>query len=148
VAVGELVLEVLGPPLGRPYAGTRGELNNTSIVLRASVPGVGSVLLAGDTEREAQADLLALHLDRLRADVVVVPHHGSRTTDPTFLAATGAHTAVISVGARNRHGHPASETLDVLGSLGMRVLRTDQQGTIRVVVGSGSRQPTGVGVRG
>jgi competence protein ComEC len=148
VAVGELVLEVLGPPPGRPYAGTRSELNNTSIVLRASVMGVGSVLLAGDVEREAQADLLADHLERLRVDVLVVPHHGSRTSDPEFLAATGAHTAVISVGRGNRHGHPAREVLEVLGSAGMRVLRTDLEGTIRVAVGAGSRQPVGQGLRG
>jgi len=148
VAVGELVLEVLGPPPGRPYAGTRSELNNTSIVLRATVPGVGSVLLAGDVEREAQADLLADHLERLRVDVLVVPHHGSRTSDPEFLIATGAHTAVISVGRRNRHGHPAQDILDVLDSAGMRVLRTDREGTIRVAVGAGPRQPVGQGARG
>jgi len=138
VAVGELIIEVLGPPPGRPYAGTRGEMNNTSIVLRASVAAAGSVLLAGDSEREAQVDLVATVSDRLRADVLVVPHHGSRTSDRGFLAATGARTAVISVGAGNRHGHPARDTLDALADLGMTVLRTDQQGTVRVAV---SRQP-------
>jgi competence protein ComEC len=137
IAIGELVLEVLGPPSGRPYTGTRSELNNSSIVVRASVPGVGSVLLAGDTEREAHADLLAAHGGRLRADVLVVPHHGSRTSDPAFLAATGAHTAVLSVGARNRHGHPHREILDVLETSGMRVLRTDRDGTVRLVVRAG-----------
>jgi len=142
VAVGALALEVLGPPPGRPYAGTRGEMNNSSIVLRASVAGSGAVLLAGDTEREAQADLIATFSDRLRADVVVVPHHGSRTTDPQFLAATGARTAVLSVGAGNRHGHPARETLDVLAALGMRVLRTDQHGTVRVAVVTASHAPS------
>jgi len=148
VALGELILEVLGPPAGRPYAGARSELNNHSIVVRASVPGVGAVLFAGDTEREAHADLLARHRDRLVADVVVVPHHGSRTTESAFLSATGARTAVISVGARNRHGHPAPETLDVLAALGMRVLRTDQLGTVRVVIGSAVRQPVAATARG
>jgi len=137
VAIGELVLEVLGPPPGRPYAGTRSELNNSSIVVRASVAGVGSVLLAGDTEREAQADLLAAYGGWLRADVLVVPHHGSRTSDPAFLAASGAHTAVLSVGARNRHGHPHREVLDVLEASGMRVLRTDRDGTVRIAVRPG-----------
>jgi len=134
VALGELVLEVLGPPAGRPYAGTRSELNNTSIVLRVSVPGQGSVLLTGDVEREAQADLLADQRERLKVDVLVVPHHGSRTTDPGFLAATGARTAILSVGQRNRHGHPHPEILDVLDALGMDVLRTDRDGTVRIAV--------------
>lgn len=148
VAVRGLVLEVLGPPPGRPYAGARSELNNSSIVLRASVAGAGSVLLAGDTEREAHADLLASHAERLRADVVVVPHHGSRTTDPALLAATGAHTAVISVGAGNRHGHPAQDTLDALSALGMTVLRTDRHGTVRMVIGTPVEAPLGAGARG
>jgi competence protein ComEC len=132
VALGGLVLEVLGPPPGRPYDWTRGELNNTSIVLRATVVGAGSVLLAGDAEREAQADLLANHRDRLRADVLVVPHHGSRTSDPEFLLATGASLAIVSVGRGNRHGHPAVEIVDALEAAGMDVRRTDRDGTVRI----------------
>jgi competence protein ComEC len=135
VTIGDLVLEVLGPPPGRPYAWTRSELNNGSIVLRASVAGAGSVLIAGDVEREAQATLLTTHLERLRADVLVVPHHGSRTTDPAFLAAVGASTAIINVGRANRHGHPHASIVAALEDLGMEVLRTDLHGTIRRPVG-------------
>lgn len=137
VAVGDLQLEVLGPPPGRPYAWTASELNNTSLVLRASVAGAGSVLLAGEVEREAQADLLRSVPDRLRVDVLAVPHHGSRTSDPAFLVATGAHIAVLSVGVANRHGHPHDETLEVIERAGMRLHRTDRDGTVRVVVGGG-----------
>jgi competence protein ComEC len=137
VTVGPLLLEVLGPPPGRPYAATASELNNTSIVLRASVPGAGSVLLAGEAEREAQADLLAHVPQALAVDVLVVPHHGSRTSDPAFLVATGAHTAVLSVGTDNRHGHPHAETLDVLDAMGVRLPRTDRDGTVRIAVRRG-----------
>jgi competence protein ComEC len=137
VTLGELRLEVLGPPPGRRYAWARSELNNASIVLRASVLGVGSVLVAGDAEREAQADLLADWPERLRADVLVVPHHGSRTSDPAFLLATGAHTAVISVGRGNRHGHPHPAILEVLEQGRMRVFRTDLHGTVRLPVTAG-----------
>jgi competence protein ComEC len=134
VSVGDLRIEVLGPPSGRPYATTRSEANNASIVLRVSVDGAGSVLLAGDTEREAQQDLLRLHGAGLRADVLVVPHHGSRTNDPAFLAAVGSRTAVISVGRGNRHGHPHPDVLAVLERLGMVVLRTDRLGDVRLPV--------------
>jgi competence protein ComEC len=137
VSIGALTLEVLGPPSGRPYDWTRSELNNASVVLRASVAGAGSVLLAGDAEREAQADLLAERRAWLRADVLLVPHHGSRTSDPEFLAATGAHTAVISVGRGNRHGHPHPEILDALERAGMRIHRTDRDGTVRIAVRAG-----------
>ena len=137
VRVGAVVLEVLGPPSGRPYLGTRSELNNLSIVLRASVEGAGSVLIAGDVEREAQADLLAGWRDALRVDVLVVPHHGSRSSDVDFLRATGAHTAVISAGRDNRHGHPHRDIVEALEEAGMRVHRTDRDGTVRLVVRSG-----------
>lgn len=137
VRIGSLVLEVLGPPPGRPYDWTRSELNNMSIVLRATVEGVGSVLLAGDAEREAQADLLARWRELLRADVLVVPHHGSRTSDPAFLTAVGAHTAVISAGRDNRHGHPHPAIVAVLEDAGMRLHRTDRDGTVRIAVRAG-----------
>ena len=137
VRIGSLVLEVLGPPPGRPYDWTRSELNNMSIVLRATVEGVGSVLLAGDAEREAQADLLARWRELLRADVLVVPHHGSRTSDPAFLAAVGAHTAVISAGRDNRHGHPHPAIVAALEDAGMRLHRTDRDGTVRIAVRAG-----------
>jgi len=135
VQLDDLRLEVLGPPSGRPYAWARSELNESSIVLRASVSGSGSVLLAGDAERAAQADLLAHHADAIRADVLVVPHHGSRTSDPEFLVAVGATTAVISAGRGNRHGHPHPEVLELLEQMGTRVWRTDRDGTIRIRVG-------------
>lgn len=137
VAVGPILLEVLGPPRGRPYATTGSELNNMSIVLRASVSGSGAVLLAGEVEREAQADLLARAPEVLAVDVLAVPHHGSRTSDPAFLVATGARTAVLSVGAANRHGHPHAETLDVLDRMDLRLHRTDRDGTIRIAVRDG-----------
>ncbi len=136
VQIGPLVLEVLGPPSGRPYRTTRNELNNMSIVLRASVAGVGSVLLAGDAEREAQQDLLARWGSRLSADVLVVPHHGSRTSDLDFLRAVDAHTAIISAGRDNRHGHPHDEVVVSLENAGTTIHRTDRDGTVRIPVRS------------
>jgi competence protein ComEC len=144
VRLGDIRLEVLGPPPGTPYTWTQSPTNNHSIVLRASVPGSGSVLLAGDAEREAQSDLLATFGGRLRSDVLVVPHHGSRTSAADFLTGVGAHTAVISVGRRNRHGHPHPTILAVLEQAGMRIRRTDEEGTVRLPIGPAAR-PFAVG---
>jgi competence protein ComEC len=144
VVLGDIRLEVLGPPPGQPYAWTQSPTNNHSIVLRAWVPGSGSVLLAGDAEREAQSDLLATFGGRLRSDVLVVPHHGSRTSAADFLTGVGAHTAVISVGRRNRHGHPHPTILATLEQAGMRIRRTDEEGTVRLPIGPATR-PVAVG---
>lgn len=134
-----LVLDVLAPrrtppPTSDQDAEVDGTvINNTSVVLRASTP-VGRVLLTGDVELEAQADLLASGID-LRADVLKVPHHGSRYTTRGFLAAVRPRVAMISVGAGNSYGHPSRKVLDALAGAGVRTLRTDLDGDIAVTDG-------------
>lgn len=135
VTIGSLTLDVLGPPSGRPYRFARSELNETSIVLRASAGG-RRALLAGDVEGAAQADLLGSPA-QLDVDLLAVPHHGAATTEPAFLRAARPAVALVSVGADNRHGHPHPDVLEVLAELGTEVRRTDVEGTIRVEVPRG-----------
>ncbi|HEY2929716.1 ComEC/Rec2 family competence protein, partial [Piscinibacter sp.] len=79
-----------------------------SCVLRVSSAGSGSVLLTGDIEREQEAALVALLGDALKSDVLVVPHHGSKTSSTAaFLDAVQPRDAVFQAGYRNRFGHPA-----------------------------------------
>lgn len=137
VTLGPMRIEVLNPPPGQTFRGTDSEWNNESIVLRI-VTEDGTVLLLGDTEREAHGRLLRSGID-LRADVIAVPHHGSSTTDLRLFDAVGAHTAVISVGADNPYGHPHREILAELSARQTRIVRTDMHGTVRVVV---SQAPT------
>ncbi|MPY81205.1 MAG: DNA internalization-related competence protein ComEC/Rec2 [Actinophytocola sp.] len=132
-----LRLRVLGPQYVPPPSpdpeGT--EVNDASVVLKAETPA-GSLLLTGDVELAAQADLLASGED-LRADVLKVPHHGSRSTLPRFLDAVDPTVAVISVGAMNRHGHPNATLIDELRDGGAVVVRTDSGGDIALVVVDG-----------
>ncbi len=128
-ALGGLRWTVLGPT--RTYRGTRSDPNNDSIVLRLEVAGT-VVLLTGDVEPEAQADLLASGVD-LRADILKVPHHGSRHQDPAFLAAVHPRVALTSVGVDNGYGHPSADTLGQLLRAGARSYRTDRDGDIALV---------------
>jgi competence protein ComEC len=105
--------------------------NDSSVVLDATVGGV-RVLLTGDIEQPAQQALLRAE-PTLRADVLKVPHHGSRTQEPDFLAGLGARTALIGVGEDNRHGHPAPETIELLERAGTTVWRTDTDGAVAVI---------------
>ena len=107
-----MVLEVLAPEPERATAAA--EANDLSLVVRATVRGV-RVLLTGDLGAEAEARLRTSGID-LRADVLKVPHHGSADADPGFLAASGARTALISVGADNTYGHPARSLLEIAGA--------------------------------
>jgi competence protein ComEC len=129
-----LTLDVLGPRYvpARPMNAQDGTgINNSSVVLRAST-AAGRMLLTGDVELAAQADLLASGAD-LHADVLKVPHHGSRYSLPPFLDAVGARLALVSVGAGNPYGHPSRTTLDTLGAAGALVTRTDTDGDTAVV---------------
>jgi competence protein ComEC len=138
-----LVVDVIGPPAAQSWpagddpSGT--VVNNSSLVLRANT-SVGRVLLTGDVELAAQADLLASGVD-LSADVLKVPHHGSRYSAPSFLDAVHARLAVASVGAGNPYGHPSPLTLNRLAVDGALVLRTDHDGDVAIV-----RGPTGPAV--
>lgn len=108
-----------------------GDENNSSLVLTVRCAGL-RLLLTGDIEPEAQRALLRSGVD-VHADVLKVPHHGSRYQDPRFIASVGADVAVVSVGADNDYGHPADETLRLLRDLGTRPYRTDLAGDVAVV---------------
>lgn len=107
-------------------------INNTSLVLMVTT-AVGRVLMTGDVELAAQADLLASDED-LDAEVLKVPHHGSRSSLPQFLEAVSPRIAVISVGADNRYGHPNQGVVDMLTAAGALVVRTDVDGAIALSV--------------
>ena len=98
-----------------------------SLIIRLTY-GTTRVLLTGDSEAKSQ--LALMKETDVRADVLKVPHHGSKTSSPEFLAAVAPSVALISVGAGNSYGHPNSETLDALTSA--TILRTDQRGRITV----------------
>jgi competence protein ComEC len=109
--------------------------NDNSFVLRISY-GRRALLFVGDAERFEEGQLLANAAKvagGLRADVLKVGHHGSRTSSsPAFLDAVAPSTAIISVGRRNRFGHPHVETLRALAAARIRVFRTDRDGAVVV----------------
>jgi competence protein ComEC len=105
--------------------------NNSSIVVRVEARR-RTFLLTGDIEREAEADLAP----RIRpVDLLKVPHHGSRSSStPPLLDAARPRIAVISCGVRNWFGHPHPSVVNTLTGRHIRLWRTDEGGTIDVVV--------------
>jgi competence protein ComEC len=95
----------------------------------------GRVLIPGDLEGKAEAELLARHGDALHADVLVAPHHGGkRTSTSDFVAAVGAREVLFPVGYRNRFGHPYAAVLDRHVAAGAHIHRTDAHGALRLVL--------------
>lgn len=92
--------------------------NGMSCVVKVS-GAQGTALLTGDIERQQEAELLAAQGDALRSDVLLVPHHGSRTSSTAaFLDAVTPRVAVVQAGYRNRFGHPVDEVLRRLHARG------------------------------
>jgi competence protein ComEC len=120
-----VAVEVLGPAGGPPPWRTR---NDDSVVLALDLRRV-RLLLTGDIEARAEAAL-----PEGRATVLKVAHHGSRSSStPAFLAHVAPAVAIVSVGRQSRFGHPHPEVLERYRSLGIRLLRTDRDGTVTVV---------------
>ncbi len=80
---------------------------------------------------------LARLLPGLDVDVLKVPHHGSRYQDLDWLTSLDPEVALVSVGADNSYGHPASEVLDGLTAAGAEVHRTDLEGDLLVTSAAG-----------
>lgn len=120
-------IEVLAPcPSFSPDRGT----NDNSFVVRIRY-GATSMLFVGDAEHGTEADLVRRLGANLRADVLKVGHHGSRSSSTApFLDAVDPRVAVVSCGIRNRYGHPHVATLESFAArAGTRLVRTDRAGT-------------------
>jgi competence protein ComEC len=89
-----------------------------------------SILLTGDIEKKAEGALITADL---RADVVKVPHHGSKTSSTeAFVSATKSRLAIISVGQDSMFGHPHAEVVERWKSSGAQVFTTRHSGMITV----------------
>jgi competence protein ComEC len=137
MAIDGVQLELLHPPptfqpqMKRRGSGEDAGENNRSLVLKLTY-GTFSVLFTGDIEQEAECFLLRSGHD-LRATILKVPHHGSRTSSSiAFVRAVNPRLAVISVPRDSRFGHPHPEVLDRYTTSGAHIFRTDTHGAIAV----------------
>jgi competence protein ComEC len=125
LTLGGLEIEILHPVDAGADAA-----NRESVVARVSAGG-RRLLFLGDLPADLERRLTAVAADRLAADVIKVAHHGSAgSSSAELLRAAGARLAVVSAGARNPFGHPATPALVRLRASGARILRTDRDGEI------------------
>lgn len=123
-----VVAETLHPAPHGPPDSKRSD-NNMSLVLRLRY-GATSILLTGDAEAPAEAEMERAGVD-LRADVLKVGHHGSLTSSSErFLDAVRPQAAILSAGRGNPFGHPHPDVLARLEARRIRVFRTDRDGAI------------------
>jgi competence protein ComEC len=132
--------EVLAPT-AESYANPKIGDNSRSCVLRVS-SAAGSVLLAGDIERKAEAELTARVGDGLRSSLVVAPHHGSAGgSSPAFVAAAAPDAVVFTAGYRNPFGHPRADVVQRYRDAGAAVYRSDTDGAVSFFFDASGRPP-------
>jgi len=114
-----------------PAEGERVASNARSCVLRID-NGRHAALLTGDIEAAQEVALIAHEPpERLVADILLVPHHGSKTSSSgAFLDAVSPQVAVFQVGYRNRYGHPHPQVWQRYVTRDIERLRTDQTGAV------------------
>ena len=100
-------------PTQQSYDDPRVRDNDRSCVLKIESVGL-HILLPGDVERRSENALLARYADRLRADILLAPHQGSKTSSSAaFVSTVRPHAVIFPVGYRNRFRHPHHEVLVV-----------------------------------
>ena len=106
--------------------------NDLSVVLDVRGGGMPTSLFLGDLSASPQAALAASGEPEPPYDLVKVAHHGSADQDVGLYELARPTIALVTVGAENTYGHPRTETLSAMVSIGARIARTDQQGVIAV----------------
>lgn len=105
-----------------------------AMVTARLMSGSSTMLLMGDAETRLEQQLVFTGTD-VRAEVLKVGHHGSKTsTSEKFLAAVSPRTAVVSVGSSNRYGHPHPDVMERLSNSEQEMYRTDRDGTVVVTM--------------
>ncbi len=132
------VLHPTDPPAPKPARSAGSPTNAMSCVLAVTAPG-GRVLLTGDLEAPQERELVErLGPASLRSDVLIVPHHGSKTSSsPEFLAAVAPRQAIFQLGWRNHYRHPHPGVLQRYEQAAIPILRTDRDGAIQIALSAG-----------
>jgi len=106
--------------------------NDRSCVVKIESPH-GTTLLTGDIEALSEAEILQRFNDKVHADILVVPHHGSRTSSTNeFVTAVSPRLAIFTMGYRNSFGHPRPEVVARYRTHDAQILRSDDDGAIEV----------------
>jgi competence protein ComEC len=128
--VGDLALTVLSPPASL-YELPRATTNARSCVVQARI-GASRVLLTGDVPARQEAAMVAAYGAALSSQLMVAPHHGSRSSSSEALIQAVRPTwASVQAGYRSRFGHPHPLVLWRYRQAGVRVVRSDWSGAAR-----------------
>ncbi len=107
--------------------------NDASIVGQMKY-GSTTIMLTGDSTKKIENYLVSIDGSRLESDILKAGHHGSHTSSgENYVKTVAPQYVVISAGKNNRYGHPHADVLGIFERLGIKIARTDREGTIKFV---------------
>lgn len=117
-----------------PINGVFKDKNNNSCILQVST-AAGRLILTGDIEKKAEDYLVSNYGSKLQSDVLIVPHHGSKTSSSyRFLLETAPQYAIASLGFDNRFHFPHEKTVTNIHSVNSLFYRTDECGMVQITL--------------
>lgn len=132
IYLGSVRVQQLWPPPDEIWAG-----NDVSCTFMLQYAG-RSILIPGDLEKAAQTELVNRFGGKLKADILIIPHHGAKSSFlPAFLHAVAPAQTIVSAGFLNRFGHPHDEVVAWLARRGVQQWDTARHGSVRVSWGPG-----------
>lgn len=133
LTVGPFDIDVLWPP-PHSFGVPMNDVNDDSVALRVTAPNGTTMLFTGDMELGEERNILQAGVD-VRADILKVAHHGSRTSSSTgFLLAVRPSLAIASVAKDNSYGLPDEDVIARYAALGIPLKMTMDEGTIRILL--------------
>ncbi len=131
IKIGEAEIDVLNP--SENMEGEELKDSNDSSIVAKLIFGERSFLFTGDISGKIE-ESLAGNLPQIDSDILKVSHHGSKYSSfDEFINKVSPQIAIIEVGKDNNYGHPTPEVLDRLLKYGINILRTDQNGDIKII---------------
>lgn len=133
IRIKDLAFKILHPK-SKENQISENPLNNNAIVCMVKYKN-RRILFTGDIEKVAENEMVKEYTNGLKADILKVGHHGSKTsTTKEFLDLINPSVALIGVGQNNKFGHPNEDVIKRLEEKNIQIYRTDEMGEISVII--------------
>ena len=133
IRIKDLAFKILHPK-SKANQISENPLNNNAIVCMVKYKN-RRILFTGDIEKVAENERVKEYTNGLKADILKVGHHGSKTsTTKEFLDLINPSVALIGVGQNNKFGHPNEDVIKRLEEKNIQIYRTDEMGEISVII--------------
>lgn len=114
-----------------PITNMDGAESNDASIVSQFIFGNSKILLSGDLSQSGELFLIKKYGESLKSDILKLGHHGSdSSSNPEFIQKVAPTVAIVSAGKNNNYGHPHKSVLELLEKFEVKILRTDELGTI------------------